>query len=77
MLFRSEAGGQLPDDWKTLYDADCGRLEWLEYNIKRSLGMECSADEVETGISETKNTIADIVYYRSAEDSIISCLTDL
>lgn len=73
----AEAGGQLPDDWKTLYDADCGRLEWLEYSIKRSLGMECSAEEVETGISETKNTIADILYYRSAGDGILNCLTKL
>lgn len=71
----AEAGGQLPSDWKTLYDANCGRLDWLEYNIKRSLGIECSADEIETGISETQNTIADIVYYRSAEDGIINCLT--
>ena len=73
----AEAGGQLPTDWKILYDANRGRLEWLEYNLKRSLGIECSADEIETGISETKNTIADIVYYHSAEDDIIDCLTKL
>ncbi|MDE6600296.1 MAG: phosphotransferase [Oscillospiraceae bacterium] len=73
----AEAGGQLPADWKTLYDANCGRLEWLEYSLKRSLGIECSAYEIETGISETKNTIADIVYYCSAEDGIIDCLTKL
>lgn len=73
----AEAGGQLPSDWKTLYDANCGRLEWLEYNLKRSLGIECSADEIETGISETQNTIADIVYYHGAKDGIIDCLTTI
>lgn len=73
----AEAGGQIPSDWKTLYDADCGRLEWLEYNIKRSLGMECSADEVETGISETKNTIANINYYHSIGKCIIDSLKNL
>ena len=35
-----KAGGELPTDWETLYDCNNGRLEWLEYNIKRVLGID-------------------------------------
>lgn len=39
------AGGSAPEDWEAVYDSNCGRLEWLEYNIKRVLGIDCGADE--------------------------------
>lgn len=70
----AEAGGRLPDGWKTLYDADCGRPEWLEYNIKRALGIGCAEEEQAVGVSETKNTIANINYYRSIGKCIIDSL---
>lgn len=73
----AEAGGQLPDGWKTLYDANCGRLEWLEYNIKRALGIGCAEEEQAVGVSETKNTIANINYYRSIGKCIIDSLKNL
>lgn len=68
----AEAGGQLPADWETLYWSDYGRLNWLEYNIKRALGIECSAEEIEMGISEVRNTIAQAVYYDSVKDRIFN-----
>lgn len=79
-LFRSfissyaKAGGQLPDDWEVLYDCNFGRLEWLEYNMKRALGIDCSDEEVAIGISEVKETIAHARYYAEAKNQILNCL---
>ncbi|WP_271005190.1 phosphotransferase [Listeria seeligeri] len=56
-----EAGGQLPTDWSIIYDSNYGRLEWLEFNIKRALGIDCSLEEKEIGLSEVRETIAHIV----------------
>ena len=57
------AGGELPTDWETLYDCNNGRLEWLEYNIKRVLGIDCGDDEKEIGIEQVEETIQQIIYY--------------
>lgn len=70
----AEAGGRFPPDWETLYDANIDRLEWLEYSVKRALGIDCGEEEQPVGISETRNTIADINYYRSVKESIIDSL---
>lgn len=53
-------------------------VEWLEYNIKRALGLE-SADkeEVRLGEEETKNTINRIKYLASIEGEICSVLKRL
>ena len=54
---------------------DCfGRLEWLEYNMKRALGIDCSDEEVAIGISEVKETIAHARYYAEAKNQILNCL---
>lgn len=46
-------------DWEVIYYCNCGRLEWLEYNIKRSLMIECdTVEEQQLGISEVKETVA-------------------
>lgn len=71
------AGGIKPADWEMLYDSNYGRLEWLEYNIKRVLGIDCGADEKEIGISETRDTVAHIVYYKKAKRNIIDNLCKL
>lgn len=70
----AQSGGQLPTDWDILYDSNNSRLEWLGYNIKRSLGIECSKEEVELGISEVKSTMAHVIYYHVAKNDIINCL---
>lgn len=69
-----EAGGAAPEDWEVLYDSNIGRLEWLEYNIKRALGIECADEEIPLGVSEVRNTIAHIVLYHEAKESILSCV---
>lgn len=57
------SGGELPTDWETLYDCNNGRLEWLEYNIKRVLGIDCGDNEKEIGIEKVEKTIQHIIYY--------------
>ena len=60
-------------DWESLYYANNGRLEWLEYNIKRALMIESSSnEEMELGIKEVKETIEHIVYYDLVKDKILN-----
>lgn len=60
-------------DWNVLYYANNGRLEWLEYNIKRSLMLETSSEEEQLlGINEVKETIDHVVYYDLIKDKILS-----
>lgn len=72
----AEAEGQLPADWETIYWSNYGRLEWLEYNLKRSLGIECSEEEIAMGNSEVRETIAHLSYYHNAKDEIMDCLKE-
>ena len=59
-------------DWEILYYANNGRLEWLEYNIKRALMIETnSKEEQELGIKEVKETIEHIVYYDLIKNKIL------
>ena len=69
-----KAGGILPMDWETVYYCNNGRLEWLEYNVKRALGIDCSEEEIELGIGQVKETIAHVIYYHEAKDSIFDCV---
>ncbi|MDE6767895.1 MAG: phosphotransferase, partial [Eubacterium sp.] len=34
--------GPINIDWKVIYYSNFGRLEWLEYNVKRALLIECN-----------------------------------
>lgn len=65
------AGGELPTDWETLYDCNNGRLEWLEYNIKRVLGIDCGDDEKEIGIEQVEETVQHIIYYSEMKKLIL------
>ena len=69
------AGGSAPEDWEAVYDSNCGRLEWLEYNIKRVLGIDCGADEKELGISEVRKTVEQIVYYADRKAAVLDSLS--
>lgn len=62
---------EMPVDWKTLYDCNNGRLEWLEYNIKYVLGMDCGADEKEIGVRQVEETLRHIIYYFNMIEQII------
>lgn len=65
-------------DWESIYYANNGRLEWLEFNIKRSLMIECdSQEEQEIGLNEVKETIEHVVYYDKVKDDILAMLQGL
>ena len=72
----SEAGGKLPAECEVVYDSNVGRLGWLEYNLKRVLGIDCGADEKEMGISQVRSSIAQIMYYHDAKEDILHCLNE-
>ena len=67
--------GRFDANWTDLYYSNIGRLEWLEYNIKRALMIEC-ADENERklGIDQVKETMEHILYYEEIKDNLISHL---
>lgn len=72
-----KAGGMLPKDWETVYYCNNGRLEWLEYNVKRALGIECSEEEVKLGVGQVKETVAHVIYYHEAKESILESLKNM
>lgn len=62
-------------DWEIMYYGNCGRLEWLEYNIRRALLIECdTAEEQQLGISEVKETVEHIIYYDKMKDRILKSI---
>ena len=53
-------------------------VEWLEYNIRRALGMEGSNEEdIRLGEDEVKSTIDRIKYLRDIEEDVCSALAGL
>lgn len=60
-------------DWEVMYYSNYGRLEWLEYNIKRALMIECDTEEEQQlGISEVKETVEHIVYYDKIKNEVLN-----
>ena len=65
-------------DWESMYYANNGRLEWLEFNIKRSLMIECDTkEEQEIGMNEVKETIEHVVYYDKVKNDILNNINEL
>ena len=65
-------------DWENIYYANNGRLEWLEFNIKRSLMIDCNTkEEQEIGLNEVEETIDHVVYYDKAKDKILNAIKEL
>ena len=62
-------------DWESIYYLNNDRLSWLEFNIKRSLMIECdSKEEQELGIKEVKKTIKHVLYYDKIKETILRTL---
>lgn len=57
--------GKLQENWRTaLVSVFLGKLNWLEYNLKRSLWIECTeAEEQQMGTTEVIGTINHIRRY--------------
>lgn len=66
-------GGLIDCPSEILYDCSVGRLEWLEYSLKRILGIGCGENEREIGITEAQKTINYFVYYSKIKERILSC----
>lgn len=67
----AQAGGELPKCWEALYYGNFGHLTWLEYNIKRALGIGCSKGEELTGISQARKALKQIAHYAEAKSRIL------
>ncbi|MBO0428326.1 phosphotransferase [Vagococcus fluvialis] len=72
-----EANGELPQNWETISNIKNGELGWLEYNIKRALGIDCSEEEITLGISEVKKTLDQIIYYQEIKTPMLDCLENI
>lgn len=72
--YRNEYG-RFEIDWDAVFYSNMGRLEWLEYNIKRALFMECNdKKEQRLGINQVKETMEHILYYDKIHDDLIERL---
>jgi Ser/Thr protein kinase RdoA (MazF antagonist) len=73
-----KAYGYVQVDWKALYGSGFGWLEWLEYNLKRALMIECTDEEErKMGVGEVHETIRRIVYYHSIKEELLHHLTTM
>ncbi|MCM1525499.1 MAG: phosphotransferase [Ruminococcus sp.] len=70
----TDAGGFKPIDPEILFYSNINRIQWLEYNLKRILGIDCHESERDIGISETAAALDHIAYYCGMKDEIISCI---
>lgn len=70
--------GKIGVDLQSLYGIGFGWLEWLEYNVKRALMIEC-ADEEErgVGISEANAALDRIMYYHSVKDELLQKISQI
>ena len=59
-------------NWQALSGIGFGWLEWLEYNIKRALMIECTnRDEQLLGVAQVLETVPRIVYYDSVREELL------
>lgn len=63
--------GEVPVDWKMLSGVGYSWLDWLAYNVRRALGIECGDEEErQLGIRETRETVRRIRYYHSVREEL-------
>lgn len=71
--YAEQNGGLLENvSWESVYDSNNGQLLWLEYNLKRVLGIECEESEKEIGKSETVKALERIAYYDKMREIILN-----
>lgn len=64
--------GSIHVDLKTLYGLGFNWLEWLEYNIKRALMIECeNEEERKLGIDQVLQTMDRIIYHNSIKEELL------
>lgn len=67
------AGGRLDADWSAVYDANCGRLAWLHYNLQRANGSE-GEEAIALGKAEVAKTLTCIRGYTEMKETIVGIL---
>ena len=72
----AKAGGDLAADWAAVYAANCGRLEWLHYNLQRANGSE-GEDAIALGKAEAAKTLTCIRGYVKMKDALIRKLEEI
>ena len=70
----AEAGGELPRDWASLFDANWSRPYWLKYSIERILGIGSAPDERALGIRETQKTLRQLHMLEAERESVLQAL---
>ncbi|MBY6036915.1 phosphotransferase [Fictibacillus nanhaiensis] len=70
--------GNLQEDWKVvLENGFLGKLGWLEYNLKRSLWIECTEEEEQQmGTMQVTGTINEIRLYADTIPKLLNWLND-
>lgn len=67
--------GELSIDLSSLYGLGFGWLDWLDYNVKRALMLECEDEEERRlGIEQVLGTLPRIVYYASVREELLAHL---
>ncbi len=62
-------------DLKSLYGIGFSWLDWLEYNVKRALGIEAdSVEEQRMGIAEVYESLKRIRYYATIKNALLRYL---
>jgi len=73
-----ESGGSISDHWEDAIYANFGRLDWLEYNMKRSIGIVAATEEErQLAIRETKATLASLRLMADQSETWCSWLNSL
>ena len=64
-------------NWQAILESNfLGKIEWLEYNIRRSVQLKCTDNEEQIlGTQETVKTITRVVYYAEMIPTLIKWLT--
>ena len=69
-----DAGGAWPADWAVLFDANCGRLGWLEYCVQRALGINCSEEERAQGREGIPVTLRQLLHTEERKPALLWAL---
>lgn len=70
-----DEGGRMPEDWECLYEAELvAKLDWLEFNLKRTLGLEGGEEDKQLGVSMVKWALRHLKYYTEKRDEILQSL---
>ena len=70
----ASAGGEIPREWVSVFDANWNRPYWLKYSIERALGIGSAPDEKALGIREARKTIEQLYMIEEERSRILQAL---